>query len=245
MKRILESFYIISSFDKHKTLKDKLLTEINKAECDNLNLNDSYYTDKINRLDWSQSKNLDRKWVKIIYPYLQKFFKKELNSAGYEGFTVKDIWFQQYDNAGTHGWHCHGSTFTGAYYLDLPEDVPVTEISDPYDPTKQLSLKVKEGDISLFPAYSIHRSPVNNSTKTKTIISFNMEIHNPTKQILDKIKDHNKIEHSKDYLYSFNLSTINNEELVNFSLEVEALLKRNLERLNSTDWYGTFTTSRS
>ena len=207
MKRILESFYIISALDKHKTLKNKLLKEINKAECDSLDKNDSHYTDKINRLDWSQSKNFDRKWVKIIYPYLKKFFEKELNSAGYGGH------------------------------------VPVTEISDPYDPTKQLSLKVKEGDISLFPAYSIHRSPVNNSKKTKTIISFNIEICDPTKQILDIIEEHNKTEHSKDYLYSFVVSSIDNNELVDYSLKVESLLKRNLKRLDNTDWYGTFTTA--
>jgi len=243
MKRALESFYIVSPFDKHKSLKSKLLNEINKSKCDKLDLNDPYYTDKINRLDWSQSKDLNRKWVKLIYPSLKKFFEKELKSVGYEGFIIKDIWFQQYDNAGTHGWHCHGSTFTGAYYLDLPDDVPVTEISHPYDPTKQLSLKVKEGDISIFPAYSIHRSPVNLSKKTKTIVSFNIEICNPTKQILDKIKEHNKVEHSKDYLYSFSLSSIDNNELVDYSLKVEALLKRNLKRLDSTDWYGTFTTA--
>ena len=243
MKRALESFYIVSPFDKHQSLKSKLLNEINKSKCDKLDLNDPYYTDKINRLDWSQSKDLNRKWVKLIYPSLKKFFEKELKSVGYEGFIIKDIWFQQYDNAGTHGWHCHGSTFTGAYYLDLPDDVPVTEISHPYDPTKQLSLKVKEGDISIFPAYSIHRSPVNLSKKTKTIVSFNIEICNPTKQILDKIKEHNKVEHSKDYLYSFSLSSIDNNELVDYSLKVEALLKRNLKRLDSTDWYGTFTTA--
>jgi len=49
--------------------------------------------------------------------------------------------------------------------------------------------------------------------------------------------------HSKDYLYSVKLNSIDNQQLASYSLEAEKLLKKILEPLKDTKWYGTFTTA--
>jgi hypothetical protein len=183
----LNSFYIINKFDEHPKVKEELLKEINNADCDSLINKDNYYSDNINRLDWNQNTDFERKWVKLIYDKLNKFFNITFKELGYEDCIIRNIWFQQYTNKGTHGWHTHGFTFTGAYYLDLPKDTPVTQIIYPYQQNKIINLNVQEGNISIFPSYCIHRSPINLSNLTKTIISFNLEIGKPTKDILNKI----------------------------------------------------------
>ena len=244
IKHSLQSFYIVDKFKEHKKLKTKLLEAINDARSDFLEQSDTYYTDNIERLDWLDAKKFHREWVKIIYPHLSKFLKKKLKDAGYDGCVIKNIWFQQYGDEGRHGWHVHGHTFTGAYYLDLPKDGPLTEIIDPFDHGKITPLKVKEGDVSIFPAYAVHRSPKNTSKNKKTIISFNLEINKPVKKLLDKINS-SYVLHANhpDYLYSIQLNSIDNKKLVSFSLEVEKMLRKNLPVNTDPSWYGTFTTA--
>lgn len=50
--------------------------------------------------------------------------------------------------------------------------------------------------------------------------------------------------HSKNYLYSIKLNSIDNKELVSYSLEVEKSLKKTLKPLENTNWYGAFTTAK-
>jgi hypothetical protein len=187
MEYKLESFYTVKQFDQHSFLKDRLLKEINHTENKSLKNKDDYYTDSINRLDWHDNCNFEREWVKVIYKDLNNFFNKVFKILGYDDCLIKNIWFQQYKEHGTHGWHTHGHTFTGAYYLDLPKDSPCTQIIVPANQNKLITLVVKEGDISIFPSYTIHRSPINKTKYTKTIISFNLEIGKPTKEILNQI----------------------------------------------------------
>ena len=187
MEHNLESFYIIKKFDQHSNLKNLLLDKINSADTESLDVKDNYYTDNINRLDWYDNCNFKREWVMVVFKDLNNFFNTVFQEIGYEDCVIKNIWFQQYKEKGTHGWHTHGYTFTGAYYLDLPEGSPCTEIITPFNQDKLITLDVKEGDISIFPSYTIHRSPINKTKFIKTIVSFNLEIGRPTKKILNKI----------------------------------------------------------
>ena len=75
----------------------------------------------------------------------------------------------------THGWHTHGQTYTGVYYLEFPDKASRTELYSPFN-FKKHTIKAKEGDIVIFPSHWIHRGPCNPS-KRKTIVSFNFEVH--------------------------------------------------------------------
>ena len=104
--------------------------------------------------------------------------KEFLCGSGYtdkENVHVNDVWYQQYEEGGVHGWHVHADHFTGVYYLEYPRGCSKPEICSPY------SLKIKkidavEGDIVVFPSYWIHRGPPNMSKNRKTIISFNFNL---------------------------------------------------------------------
>ena len=45
--------------------------------------------------------------------------KEVLGSLGYAKSVIHNLWYQQYLEGDTHGWHIHGSHFTGVYYLSL------------------------------------------------------------------------------------------------------------------------------
>jgi len=162
IKNKLNSFYIIDKFPKHKFYKTKLLKEINKNIIDNRKISDENYSDYFST-DWTEdnsriSSDFSRKWVKLIYDDLLNCFNKTFLDLGYQKCSIKDLWFQQYRQGGTHGWHIHGGSFTGAYYLDLPKDAAPTQIVDPFNNKEIINLEVQEGDISIFPTYVVHRS---------------------------------------------------------------------------------------
>ena len=85
------------------------------------------------------------------------------------------MWYQQYGKNSKHQWHNHnGVNWSAVYYLNLPDDTG-TQI---YDITEKKMLKdfnLKEGDLFIFPANLLHRSPPNKSDNIKTIISFNID----------------------------------------------------------------------
>lgn len=190
-KNKLNSFYLIDKFPKHEELKKILLKEINQNIIDNRKIQNEDYTDYFST-DWTEdnlriSSDFTRKWVTIIYDDLINFFNNTFLKLGYQKCIIKDLWFQQYKNKGTHGWHIHGGSFTGAYYLDLPKNSPPTQISHPFDNKNIINLKVKEGDVSIFPTHVVHRSPINMSKNKKTIISFNLEFQEPTDSVIENL----------------------------------------------------------
>ena len=67
---------LLDSFKDHKKLKDTLVSLIKETKADYLNEQQDYYSDLIHRLDWSQSKDKNREWVKHILPSLQNHFVK-------------------------------------------------------------------------------------------------------------------------------------------------------------------------
>ena len=100
---------------------------------------------------------------------------------------IKKVWFQQYNKDDYHGWHIHGDNYTGVYYLDFPRGSTPTELIEQGSLNK-ITIKAKEGDILIFPAFIIHRSPRIVKDIQKTIISFNIEMYSVNSSIFPKIK---------------------------------------------------------
>jgi len=165
-----------SPLKEHISIKDKLLSLIDHQLADRIQKTNNPFKDSISKLDWSKNNDFERKWVKFILPYLENNFKHQLRKVGLKGPTIKEIWFQQYLKKDIHCWHIHGSSFTGVYYLEFDETSPKTQVIEPMNKNKK-SIKAKEGDVVIFPSVYIHRSPLVECDKRKTIISFNFEAY--------------------------------------------------------------------
>jgi len=190
MKLKIETAGLIKPFNKHNKVKDKLLSLINNSNSDKVLEVDSYYSDNIQNLDWSKNTNFTRQWVKYISKDLQKHFDNCAVELGYDKIDVKRIWYQQYLEGGSHGWHIHGESYTGVYYVEFEKDFPKTELINQFDQNQKIIVDAKEGDIIIFPSFIIHRSPVMKLNKRKTIISFNLEFQQKINEnILNKINE--------------------------------------------------------
>ena len=174
MKEIIVPFPVrIKKFKKHAELKDKLLDAINRQENVQRMLAPG---NDITRCDWETSRfDRSREWLSIIGIDLYEHLGEWTTSLGYYDFQVAEIWFQQYTNGSHHGWHVHGGNMTNVYYLDLPADSPKTEWINPIDNSIH-QFDIEEGDIITFPSWLKHRAPINQSSKMKTIISWNLDV---------------------------------------------------------------------
>ena len=174
MKEVIVSFPVkIKKFKEHAMLKSTLLSLINdQKEFQRLQSpgND------ITRCDWPTSRfDTEREWLKVLRPSLMEHLADWVGSINYDGFHIDEIWFQQYTKNSQHGWHIHGGNMTNVYYLDIQHDNPKTEWIDILT-GKIYTFDIEEGDIITFPSYLKHRAPKNNSTTTKTIISWNLNL---------------------------------------------------------------------
>jgi hypothetical protein len=176
-------------FEKHNFYKDKLLSIINNQK-DCLK---NYNKDKLKKCDWNESKDFERLWVKLIIDDLKKQFFKFTDYLGLERFTIHELWNQQYDNNGEHGWHVHGHNYTGVYYLNFNEKCAKTRLLDPYTKKYFIDIEAEEGDIVIFPSSVIHTSQIQKTNFLKTIISFNISFDGTKKKIYDKIDKEVKI----------------------------------------------------
>jgi len=201
-------------FEQHKELKEDILKAINKQNEKSLEKTDTYhcitcdnrvtaevgfnctnknclcecYTYNISRVDWNNSKDTERPWVKIFGSPFLNHLDRELLKLSLQTPQMVNLWFQQYINNSSHGWHIHGHNFTGVYYLELNECSPKTQLIEPIS-LKMLEIDAKEGDIVLFPSMFIHRSPLMKSNKRKTIISFNFDCVGIDKKTQIKLKN--------------------------------------------------------
>jgi len=98
-------------------------------------------------------------------------------------FSSSEVWFQKYENSMNHSVHTHGPIgFSSVCFIeyDKKSHKPTTFIS-PFGNyiTGELERHepdVEEGDIIFFPSNLLHYAPVNLSNKTRTIMSFNLNI---------------------------------------------------------------------
>lgn len=163
-----------SKINKHKFIRDNLLSLISLCKGETLDNSNNYYADSISKLDWSECKNLERSWVQLFLPFFFEEVVKIISTMGYNEIQLYEMWFQQYLKNDTHGWHIHGQQFTGVYYLEFPEGCSKTEICSPLDFNVK-RIDVEEGDIIIFPAHFVHRGLPNKNNR-KTIISFNFDV---------------------------------------------------------------------
>ena len=180
MKKIkIDDCICHSKIFNHYEIKDKILSEISKCNDGKLDSVNGYYTDIISKLDWNKSDDFDRPWVKIFIPEFTEEIKEIISSMCYNKIIIKQIWYQQYLDGDTHGWHIHGQHYTGVYYLEFPNGCSKTEICSPFNLSKK-QIEVKEGDFIVFPAHFIHRG-LPNKIMRKTIVSFNFDVIANTK----------------------------------------------------------------
>ena len=166
----------------HIKIKNRILEEIEKDVCTETSGQADpsvYYTelvsDRVSKLDWTKSRDLTRPWVKILFPNFDITIKNFIKGLGYDSYMLDAIWYQQYLEGDNHGWHTHGQTYTGVYYLEFPDKASRTELYSPFN-FKKHTIKAKEGDLVIFPSHWIHRGP-RDPSKRKTIVSFNFEIN--------------------------------------------------------------------
>ena len=177
----LASFFSVGALPQHLELRQLLLDTVNLAQTNQLKQQDNYYTDSISKVDWDLARNFNRPWVKVLLPAIQEYLNFAAFSSGYQNAIIEEIWFQQYVNGDCHGWHTHGSNFTGVYYLELDAASPRTEIIEPGTQSVKVTPDVSEGHVLIFPSYTIHKAPNVTNDQRKTIISFNfvMNLINP------------------------------------------------------------------
>jgi hypothetical protein len=166
--------YVIGEFEQHAELKQDVLNAINEQEVQGLQ--ESEDAVNITRSDWESSRwDYNKKWLHLLGDHFHNHLLKVSKELGYEFYRLKEIWFQQYADQSYHGWHVHGANWTSVYYLDLPDGSPQTEYIVPYEQTDVQTFDIKEGQTITFPSFVVHRAPINNNDKIKTIISWNMD----------------------------------------------------------------------
>jgi len=178
----------LDKLNGHKKIKKNILELIEKSDSDTFKYKDVYYNDSIKKLDWNNNHIIDRPWVKVLLPFIQKHFKKCAKKLGFEKCHIKALWFQQYEKNNLHNWHIHAQNYTGVYYLELPKSAPLTELVDPCNIKNKFKIKAKEGDIVIFPSFVIHRSGKMLNDLQKTIVSFNIDFEDINKQTLMKLQ---------------------------------------------------------
>ena len=153
-----------------------VLEAISKREDHNLVDYSQGEENNIGKLDWDYANDFDRDWVKILGPMLIKKLGEMAYALGFESIVLKNMWYQQYGKGSKHQWHHHvSSNWSAVYYLRLPNNLG-TELYDITE-SRTFDIKLNEGDLFLFPANMLHRSPPNMTNKIKTIISFNIDFN--------------------------------------------------------------------
>lgn len=175
MKIPLKTFALLLPYKKHTSIKNELLALINQADFETVKKQDQYFSDYITKCDWYKRNEERRSWVQFFIQDFQKQLDKNALYFGYNHFIINDLWFQQYEKNSRHGWHVHGSAYTGVYYLELNKSDPLTEIIDPFNNNKKITIPANEGDIVIFPSGVIHQCPLLKKKTRKTIISFNID----------------------------------------------------------------------
>jgi hypothetical protein len=158
-----KNMIFITKIDNHKEINKNLLNLINK-----INTPYSNKSCTISNTDWLLPKNYKRDYLIYFYKIIEPYMYEIADKLHCKNWTIINGWFQQYLKSDSHHWHTHGRChFTNVYFVELPSKSLATEIF------KYKKLKVETGDLLTFPAYYLHRSPINNLNKRKTIISFN------------------------------------------------------------------------
>ena len=170
----IETPCLIDKLKTHSKIKKELISLLKKTDSNFLESKNDYFGDLIHRLDWNNSTNFSREWVEFLQPYLHKHLKNFANVLGYQDINFINLWFQQYNQNGKHGWHIHSENYTGVYYVKLSNKSAKTELINPFSQNEKIIIDAKEGDVVIFPSYVIHRALTQKEKINKIIVSFNI-----------------------------------------------------------------------
>lgn len=162
---------LIDSVKNHQEIRNKLLVEIENAHGEVSKHPQQF--ELISKTDWVLEEVRERTWIQLFWPHLTNALKNMIQHLRFNSVDIKTIWYQQYQQNDTHGWHIHGqSQYSGIYYLEY-ENTP-TQIRLNNDRIQDI--EVSEGDIVIMPTYIIHRCPPVKNNKRRTIIAFNFDM---------------------------------------------------------------------
>jgi hypothetical protein len=117
----------------------------------------------------------NRPWVDFVSPKIYNILNTMPASLNWGVPSISGMWFQQYHQADHHQWHPHcGCNWAGIYFLEAPHESCITEFLEPFT-NYQFRFDAQEGDIVIFPAQLMHRSPEFFSVGRKTVIAFNFD----------------------------------------------------------------------
>jgi hypothetical protein len=166
--------YVVTKFEKHKDLKQELLSLLDDEVGSSVDLDN---IDKILKSDWYIDKNIKRKYLNFIFPHLHIHMINVYAEMGYDKFKYLEIWYQQYTKSNKHRWHQHlGCNWANVYYVELSDSGPRTMIKNPFSKQEIIIPELEEGDVLSFPAFFWHCSPENTSEDRKTVIAFNIDL---------------------------------------------------------------------
>ena len=165
----LPTYCFINKLENHHEIKNKLLSLINLAGGESQQDGDSHIEKTDFHTAISKNNEYADFFVEQINPIMSEIQKKLKGN----GWNINRVWYQIYNKHDYHEWHNHSDTsFANVYYLNLPSDSVSTQFYDTLN-NKIINVEVKEGDILTFPAFYLHKSPPNLSTRKKIVIAFN------------------------------------------------------------------------
>ena len=171
----LESYYITFSIKEHKKIKNKLLTLLKKIP--NTKVVDRGQV--IRNTDVIYGREMPREYLEYFWKIINPYMVATADRLLCESWQIDNGWFQQYVGLSYHDWHMHAqTTFAAVYFLELPDPDQVTEFIDLRTFKKIKDIKVKEGDVLMFPSNMAHRSSTTLHKKRRTVIAFNCSFDN-------------------------------------------------------------------
>lgn len=156
--------FLVADLPEHHQLKQLVLNGLQGAAYEDVSLT-----------NWHLP---DNHCLDILKAPLQKIADQMFAPSGH-GVTMGNTWFQQYKTGAHHGWHTHRNAhFSCIYYLELPAGTPATQFKDWQG--EVFTVPVAEGQVLAAPAFFIHQSAQNASDLRKTIVAFNVNLHEKT-----------------------------------------------------------------
>ena len=157
---------LVDEFDKFKDVKEK-----SHPFMTNRNVNIPNHDSRLVRID---------RFSVIMEEELGELYRIVRKKWGATNIWFEDVWSVTYTTNQYQNTHNHGSTgLTGILVLDNPDDGPNLKIYQPWnswvsDKNECVNIKLKEGEMIVFPSFIYHSSEPNKSNKIKRVISWDM-----------------------------------------------------------------------
>jgi hypothetical protein len=167
----LHTFCYILKINEHEEFKQYMLSYISKQPSNTL----VELEDNITNTDWKNSHDRNREYVQKFYEVLRPYLSKLTIEIPAKNYQINNMWYQQYAKNSKHEWHRHIETnWSAVYFLELPDSSVATQFFETENNKTLHEKNIEEGDLLIFPANMLHRSPENLTNKIKSIISFNL-----------------------------------------------------------------------